>query len=199
MNEEELKEGQEVEDTIIEEKGFRALSDVFNENLGNWPTESLKLNLLRLKPEDGAEVYLNLNDGDFDLTEEALEVEKKFRPIVTIRTQELKTELERWNIGGGAFFRVVGDQPSEKEALKLCLQYLIIWTRQLFPFQFIFLSLPFFVAALFLWQFSDAFIAGISTTYGVYLTLLVIGLLCSINAFLRKRQGRKLGNRRRTI
>ena len=177
MNEEELKEGQEIEDAIIEEKGFRTLSDVFNENLGNWPTESLKLNLLKLKPEDGAEVYLNLNDGDFDLTEEALEVEKKFRPIVTIRTQELKTELDRWDIGGGAFFRVIGDQPSEKEALKLCLQYLIIWTRQLFPFQFIFLSLPFFVAALFLWQFSDAFTAGISTTYGVYITLLVIGLL----------------------
>ena len=46
-----------------------------------------------------------------------------------------------------------------------------------FPFQFIFLSLPFFVATLFLWQFSDAYIPGIGTTWGVYVTLLGIGLL----------------------
>ncbi|MHA1124224.1 MAG: hypothetical protein ACTSO7_00965 [Candidatus Heimdallarchaeota archaeon] len=177
MNEEEKAKGQEIEDTIKEEKGFRALTDVFNENLGNWPTESLKLNLLKLKPEEGAEVYLNLNDGDYDLTEETLEIEKKFRPIVTIRTQELKTELDRWKIGGGAFFRVIGDQPNEKEAMKLCMQYLIIWTRQLFPFQFIFLSLPFFLATLFLWRISNFYVAGIGTTWDVYLTFLVIGLL----------------------
>ena len=177
MNEEEHAKGQAIENDIKEEKGFRALEDVFNENLDNWPTESLKINLLKLKPEEGAEVYLNLNDGDYDLTEETLEIEKKFRPIVTLRTQELKTELERWNIGGGAFFRVIGDQPNENEAMKLCLQYLIIWTRQLFPFQFIFLSLPFFVGALFLWQFSDAFVAGINATWGVYVSYLVIGLL----------------------
>lgn len=177
MNEEEHAKGQAIENEIREEKGFRALEDVFNENLGNWPTESLKMNLLKLKPEEGAEVYLNLNDGDYDLTEEALEVEKKFRPIVTIRTQELKTELERWDIGGGAFFRVIGDQPTEQESMKLCLQYLIIWTRQLFPFQFIFLCLPFFVGSLFLWRFSDVFVAGINATWGVYVSYLVIGLL----------------------
>ncbi|MHA1440368.1 MAG: hypothetical protein ACTSPK_00710 [Candidatus Heimdallarchaeota archaeon] len=177
MNEEETAKAQEIDDSIRNEKGFRALSDVFNENLSNWPTEALKMNLLKLKPEEGAEVYLHLNDGDYDLTKEALAVEKKFRPIVTIRTQELKTELDRWGIGGGTFFRVIGDQPSEKESMRLCMQYLIIWTRQLFPFQFIFLSLPFFVATLFLWQFSAAFIPGVGTTWGVYVTLLAIGLL----------------------
>ncbi|MHA1366991.1 MAG: hypothetical protein ACTSP5_11345 [Candidatus Heimdallarchaeota archaeon] len=143
MNEEEKAKAQEIDDSIRNEKGFRALSDVFNENLSNWPTEALKMNLLKLKP----------------------------------RTQELKTELDRWGIGGGTFFRVIGDQPSEKESMRLCMQYLIIWTRQLFPFQFIFLSLPFFVATLFLWQFSAAFIPGVGTTWGVYVTLLAIGLL----------------------
>ena len=125
-----------------EKSKIRSLTDAFDDNIDNWPTEAIKKSLEKLKPEKGAEVYLNLNEGDYDLTEEAVGLERRFRPILTLRTQELKTELERWNIGGGSFFRIIADNKDLDSAVKVCLQYFVIWTRQLFPFQFIFLSIP---------------------------------------------------------
>ncbi|MHA1533020.1 MAG: hypothetical protein ACTSR6_13615, partial [Candidatus Heimdallarchaeota archaeon] len=94
------------------EDGIKDIKEVFYDNLDNWPTETIKKNLFKLRPEEGAEVYLNLSEGYHDITNQGLEVEKKFRPKVTIRTQELKTELDRWKIGGGAFFRVIADSPN---------------------------------------------------------------------------------------
>ncbi|MBK5114633.1 MAG: hypothetical protein KGD59_15820 [Candidatus Heimdallarchaeota archaeon] len=158
------------------EDGIRDIKEVFYDNLDNWPTETIKKNLFRLRPEEGAEVYLNLSEGYHDITNQGLEVEKKFRPKVTIRTQELKTELDRWKIGGGAFFRVVADSPNLNTAMKLCIQYFIIWTRQLFPFQFSFLSIPFFIATLFLSQFTLAYQPE-NATLGTYLTFFITGLL----------------------
>ena len=158
------------------ENGIKDIKEVFYDNLDNWPTETIKKNLFRLRPEEGAEVYLNLSEGYHDITNQGLEVEKKFRPKVTIRTQELKTELDRWKIGGGAFFRVIGDSPNLNTAMKLCIQYVIVWTRQLFPFQFSFLSIPFFIATLFLSQFALAYQPE-SATLGTYLTFLITGLL----------------------
>lgn len=158
------------------EDGIKDIKEVFYDNLDNWPTETIKKNLFRLRPEEGAEVYLNLSEGYHDITNQGLEVEKKFRPKVTIRTQELKTELDRWKIGGGAFFRVVADSPNLNTAMKLCIQYFIVWTRQLFPFQFSFLSIPFFIATLFLSQFTLEYQPG-SATLGTYLTFLITGLI----------------------
>ncbi len=159
-----------------EESSIKEIKEVFYDNLDNWPTETLKKNLFRLRPEEGAEVYLNLSEGYHDITNQGLEVERKFRPEVTIRTQELKTELDRWKIGGGAFFRVIGDSPNLNTAMKLCIQYFIIWTRQLFPFQFSFLSIPFFIATLFLSQFTLAYQPE-DAVLGTYLTFLITGLL----------------------
>jgi len=119
-----------------------------------------------------------LNEGDFDITEEAVGLERRFRPILTLRTQELKTELDRWNIGGGSFFRIIADNKDLDSAVKVCLQYFIIWTRQLFPFQFVFLSIPFFISTLFLWQFSTEYLPVQEGSGGrIYAALLVIGLI----------------------
>ena len=119
-----------------------------------------------------------MNDGDSDVTEDALDLERRFRPIITLRTQELKTELERWNIGGGAFFRVIADNKDLDSAYKVCLQYFIIWTRQLFPFQFVFLSIPFFIATLFMWQFSAEYPPlQEGSGWQIYAALLAIGLI----------------------
>lgn len=159
------------------QRKLKTLTEVFDEQIDNWPTESLKRNLERLKPEEEAEVYLKLNPGDYNLTEEATDIERQFRPIITIRTRELQTELKRWKIGGGAFFRVIGDAPDLESAYKLCLQYFIIWTRQLFPFQFIFLSMPFFITSLFLWRFSAVYPAGPGVSWDKYAALLISGLL----------------------
>lgn len=157
---------------------IKSITDAFNENIDNWPTEALKKSLVKLKPEEGAEVYLNLNEGDYDVTEEAVGLERRFRPILTLRTQELKTELERWNIGGGSFFRIIADNKDLNSSYKACLQYFVIWTRQLFPFQFIFLSIPFFISALFLWQFSTEFLpVQEGSGWKIYAALLVIGLI----------------------
>ncbi|HUU78623.1 MAG TPA: hypothetical protein VMX55_09760 [candidate division Zixibacteria bacterium] len=157
---------------------IRSLDNAFNENVENWPTEALKDKIQKLKPEEGAEVYLNLNPGDHDITKEALGLERRFRPIITLRTQELKTELTRWNIGGGSFFRVVADDPDLDKAYKVCIQYFILWTRQLFPFQFIFLSIPFFISTLFLWQFTAAYPPLIEQNgWQIYSALFVIGLV----------------------
>ncbi len=160
-----------------EESGIRNIKDVFYDTLDDWPTESLKKSLFRLRPEEGAEVYLNLNEGYYDITDKALELESNFRPKINIRTNELKTELDKWKTGGGAFFRTIADAENVNDATRLCLQYFIIWTRQLFPFQFVFLSFPFFIATLFLWQFSEKQVVGSETTWGTYLTLMVTGLL----------------------
>jgi hypothetical protein len=157
--------------------GIKGITEVFNEYSDSWPTKSIKKSLEKLRPEEGPEVYLRLKEGNYDLTEEALETERQFRPKVTIRTRELKTELNRWKIGGGAFFRVVGDDSTLEESQKLCLQYFIIWTRQLFPFQFGFLMLPFFITTLFLWQYSRVYIAGIDVELPIYLTLFILGLV----------------------
>ncbi len=159
------------------ESGIRDIKEVFYDNLDNWPTEAIKKNLFRLRPEEGAEVYLNLSEGYHDITNQGLKVEKQFRPKVTIRTQELKTELDRWKIGGGAFFRVIADSPNLNTAMKLSIQYFIIWTRQLFPFQFSFLSIPFFIATLFLGMFTQAYQPSAPTSLGPYLTFLITGLL----------------------
>ncbi len=161
-----------------EKSKIKDLTDAFDENIDNWPTEAIKKSLTKLKPEEGAEVYLNLNEGDFDITEEAVGLERRFRPILTLRTQELKTELDRWNIGGGSFFRIIADNKDLDSAVKVCLQYFIIWTRQLFPFQFVFLSIPFFISTLFLWQFSTEFLPVQEGSGGrIYAALLVIGLI----------------------
>ncbi|MHA1557684.1 MAG: hypothetical protein ACTSPM_12210, partial [Candidatus Heimdallarchaeota archaeon] len=161
-----------------EKSKIKKLTDAFDENIDNWPTEAIKKSLAKLKPEEGAEVYLNLNEGDYDITEEAVGLERRFRPILTLRTQELKTELDRWNIGGGSFFRIIADNKDLDSAVKVCLQYFIIWTRQLFPFQFVFLSIPFFISTLFLWQFSTEFLPVQEGSGGrIYAALLVIGLI----------------------
>jgi len=164
-----MTEAEEQESTI------KDLKEVFYDSLDDWPTETLKKALFRLRPEEGAEVYLNLKEGNYDITDQSLEIERKFRPAVTIRTRELQTELKRWGIGGGAFFRVIGDGPSPAQAKTLALQYFILWTRQLFPFQFIFLSIPFFIATLFLWQFSGLYPVGPEDSLPKYLTLLIAG------------------------
>ncbi|NHJ86289.1 MAG: hypothetical protein FK734_12570, partial [Asgard group archaeon] len=156
---------------------IKDIKDVFYDELDEWPSEPLKKALFQLRPEEGAEVYLHLKEDYYDLTDKALEVEKKFRPEVTLRTRELKTELERWKIGGGAFFRVIGDQETVSKSQMLSLQYFILWTRQLFPFQFVFLSIPFFLATLFIWQFSATYPAGPDDSLIKYLTLLLTGLL----------------------
>ncbi|RLI73589.1 hypothetical protein DRO91_02580, partial [Candidatus Heimdallarchaeota archaeon] len=123
-----------------QEPTIKDLKEVFYDSLDDWPTETLKKALFRLRPEEGAEVYLNLKEDNYDLTDQTLEIEHRFRPKVTMRTRELQTELKRWKIGGGTFFRVIGDASSPAQAKTLSLQYFILWTRQLFPFQFIFLS-----------------------------------------------------------
>lgn len=157
-----------------DEKG-ETLTKVFEQKSDYWPTKALKKQLIKLQPEEGAaEVYLKLNEGDYDLTSETLDIEKQFRPEVIIRTRALKTELDRWHIGGGAFFRVLGNAPKEQKATKLALQYLIVWTRQLFPFQFGFLCIPFFLATVFFWQFSQKFPVTPSTP-GTYLALYILG------------------------
>ena len=161
-----------------EKASFKELTEIYEDNIENWPTEAIKRNLEKLKPEKGAEVYLNLNAGDHDVTKEAIGLERRFRPIITLRTQELKTELNRWNIGGGSFFRVIADNKDLDSSYKACIQYLIVWTRQLFPFQFIFLSIPFFISALFMWQFSTEFQPLQEGSGGrIYAALLVIGLI----------------------
>ena len=161
-----------------ETEGFKELTQIYEENIETWPTEAIKRNLEKLKPEEGAEVYLNLNAGNHDVTKEAVGLERRFRPIITIRTQELKTELNRWNIGGGSFFRVIADNKDLDSSYKACIQYLIVWTRQLFPFQFIFLSIPFFISTLFMWQFSAEFQPLQEGSGGrIYAALLVIGLI----------------------
>ncbi len=159
------------------ESNIKELKEVFYDNLDDWPTESLKKTLFRLRPEEGAEVYLNLCDGYTDITEQSLEIEKQFRPKLTLRTRELKTELTRWNIGGGSFFRIIGDADTPEKATKLSLQYLVIWTRQLFPFQFGIFSVPFFLMTLFTWLFSSKYPAGEGTGYWTYLTYLLTGLM----------------------
>lgn len=157
---------------------IKTLNQAFHDNIDNWPTDALKKNIAKLEPEEGAEVYLNLNEGDHDITEKALEFERRFRPIVTLRTRELKTELDRWKIGGGSFFRVIADAPDLESSMKVCLQYFILWTRQLFPFQFIFLSIPFFISTLFLWQFSQEYPA-LDTGVGwqIYVVLMLFGTI----------------------
>ncbi|MGC9781175.1 MAG: hypothetical protein HZR80_18175 [Candidatus Heimdallarchaeota archaeon] len=85
--------------------------------------------------------------------------------------------MTRWRIGGGSFFRVIANAPSEAKTTKLCIQYLILWTRQLFPFQFSFLSIPFFLGTLFFWQLSKYFPIETKMSSGVYLTLLITGFI----------------------
>ncbi|MHA1629028.1 MAG: hypothetical protein ACTSXO_07905 [Candidatus Heimdallarchaeota archaeon] len=160
-----------------QEPTIKDLKEVFYDSLDDWPTETLKKALFRLRPEEGAEVYLNLKEDNYDLTDQTLEIEHRFRPKVTMRTRELQTELKRWKIGGGTFFRVIGDASSPAQAKTLSLQYFILWTRQLFPFQFIFLSVPFFIATLFLWQFSELYPVGPADSLTKYLMLLVAGTL----------------------
>ncbi|MHA1211120.1 MAG: hypothetical protein ACTSSH_01550 [Candidatus Heimdallarchaeota archaeon] len=161
-----------------QDSGIKDIKEIFYDNLDDWPTESLKKTLFRLRPEEGAEVYLNLKEGYHDLTEQSVEIEKKFRPKMTLRTRELKTELERWKIGGGAFFRVIGDEATPEKSSKLSIQYFLIWTRQLFPFQFGIFSIPFFLSTLFIWLFSSEYPAGASTAgLWTYLTYMLTGLM----------------------
>ncbi|MBN1329139.1 MAG: hypothetical protein JXA54_06670 [Candidatus Heimdallarchaeota archaeon] len=159
------------------DSNIKELKEVFYDNLDNWPTESLKKTLFRLRPEESAEVYLNLHDEYHDLTGQSLEIEKKFRPKVTLRTRELKIELTRWDIGGGSFFRVIGDADTPDKASLLSLQYLVIWTRQLFPFQFGIFSVPFFLMTLFTWLFSSQYPAGQGTGFWTYLTYLLTSVV----------------------
>ncbi|HUT82498.1 MAG TPA: hypothetical protein VMZ29_14960 [Candidatus Bathyarchaeia archaeon] len=165
------------EDNEKKESSIKEIKEVFYDNLDNWPTESLKKTLFRLRPEEGAEVYLNLCEGYNDLTDQSLEIEKQFRPKLTLRTRELKTELTRWDIGGGSFFRIIGDAETPDKATRLSLQYLVIWTRQLFPFQFGIFSIPFFLMTIFTWLFSSQYPAGEGTGYWTYLTYLLTGLM----------------------